>query len=90
MQLTREQRFAMSDYLKRQYLYSASWCDKVNKMPDNQLFAVFCRLSANEKINAPKKGISVKHETKQQTCEQLTIWDLMKGEPDAGDIYSAV
>lgn len=97
MELTFAQRVAMADFVKRQYLYSATWCDKVNKMPDNQLFAVFCRLSAEDKLRKSntcknKRYIENPHaeNTQSQPCEQLTIWDLMKGDSNETDIHSAV
>ncbi len=46
MMLSREQYSYMTDYIKRQYAYSADWCKKVNKMPDSQVFAIFCSMQS--------------------------------------------
>lgn len=80
MQLSSEQYSYMTDYIKRQYGYSADWCKKVNKMPDDQVFAVFCSISAREKLKTkqnewrPVKPPKIDH---KQHAEQLTIWDLI-------------
>lgn len=93
MQLSREQYTYMTDYIKRQYGYSADWCKKVSKMPDDQVFAIFCSMSAREKLaRKPKVKPLNKVTQKPQTDVQLTIWDLLnkKGEQSEGSIHSAV
>lgn len=93
MQLSREQYTYMTDYIKRQYGYSADWCKKVSKMPDDQVFAIFCSMSAREKLaHKPKVKSFNKVTQKPQTDVQLTIWDLLntKGEQSEGSIHSAI
>ena len=94
MQLSREQYTYMTDYIKRQYGYSADWCKKVSKMPDDQVFAIFCSMSAREKLtHKPKVKVkSLNKVTQIPTDVQLTIWDLLnkKGEQSEGSIHSAV
>lgn len=82
MQLSREQYTYMTDYIKRQYGYSADWCKKVSKMPDDQVFAIFCSMSAREKLTQKPKVKPLNKVTQKPTDVQLTIWDLLntKGE----------
>lgn len=82
MQLSREQYTYMTDYIKRQYGYSADWCKKVSKMPDDQVFAIFCSMSAREKLTQKPKVKPLNKVTQTPTDVQLTIWDLLntKGE----------
>ena len=92
MQLSREQYTYMTDYIKRQYGYSADWCKKVSKMPDDQVFAIFCSMSAREKLTQKPKVKSLNKVTQKPECVQLTIWDLLntKGEQSERSIHSAV
>lgn len=92
MQLSREQYTYMTDYIKRQYGYSADWCKKVSKMPDDQVFAIFCSMSAREKLTHKPKVKPLNKVTQKPTDVQLTIWDLLntKGEQSEGSIHSAV
>lgn len=94
MQLSREQYTYMTDYIKRQYGYSADWCKKVSKMPDDQVFAVFCSMSARQKLKTNTKKVAHPNKVVQQytTDVQLTIWDLLntKGEQSERSIHSAV
>ena len=84
--LSREQYSYMTDYIKRQYGYSADWCKKVNKMPDDQVFAIFCRLQEAERASKPKKlnkalkadDIPLKSNQSLDAGEQLTIWGLIQ------------
>lgn len=82
MQLSREQYTYMTDYIKRQYGYSADWCKKVSKMPDDQVFAIFCSMSVREKLTHKPKVKSLNQVTQTPSDVQLTIWDLLntKGE----------
>lgn len=78
MMLSREQYSYMTDYIKRQYAYSADWCKKVNKMPDSQVFAIFCSMQSRQnKQKLNMETTPVKRKT-NHTDEQLTIWDLIK------------
>lgn len=94
MQLSREQYTYMTDYIKRQYGYSADWCKKVSKMPDDQVFAIFCSMSARQKLKTNTKKVAHPNKVVQQytTDVQLTIWDLLntKGEQSERSIHSAV
>lgn len=92
MQLSREQYTYMTDYIKRQYGYSADWCKKVSKMPDDQVFAIFCSMSAREKLAHKPKVKPLNKVTQIPNDVQLTIWDLLntKGEQSEGSIHSAV
>ena len=94
MQLSREQYTYMTDYIKRQYGYSADWCKKVSKMPDDQVFAIFCSMSAREKLTHKPKVKSLNKVTQTQTDVQLTIWDLLntKGEQSEtkGNVHPAI
>lgn len=97
MQLSREQYTYMTDYIKRQYGYSADWCKKVSKMPDDQVFAIFCSMSARQKLNSQntKKVAHPNKVVQQYTSDvQLTIWDLLntKGElsETKGNIHPAI
>lgn len=92
MQLSREQYTYMTDYIKRQYGYSADWCKKVSKMPDDQVFAIFCSMSAREKLTQKPKVKPLNKVTQTPTDVQLTIWDLLntKGEQSERSIHSAV
>lgn len=81
MTLSRDQYSYMTDYIKRQYHYSVDWCKKVNKMPDDQVFAIFC--SMKERTNHQRStniSTSATHDTPTRAGDgiQLTIWDLMK------------
>lgn len=92
MQLSREQYTYMTDYIKRQYGYSADWCKKVSKMPDDQVFAIFCSMSAREKLTQKPKVKPLNKVTQKPEDVQLTIWDLLntKGEQSERSIHSAV
>lgn len=92
MQLSREQYTYMTDYIKRQYGYSADWCKKVSKMPDDQVFAIFCSMSAREKLTRKPKVKPLNKVTQKPEGVQLTIWDLLntKGEQSERSIHSAV
>lgn len=94
MQLSREQYTYMTDYIKRQYGYSADWCKKVSKMPDDQVFAIFCSMSAREKLTQKPKVKPLNKVTQKPTDVQLTIWDLLntKGEQSEtkGNIHPAI
>ena len=92
MQLSREQYTYMTDYIKRQYGYSADWCKKVSKMPDDQVFAIFCSMSAREKLTQKPKVKPLNKVIQKPEDVQLTIWDLLntKGEQSERSIHSAV
>ena len=63
MLLSREQYYYMSDYIKREYGYSPDWCKKVSSMNDDQIFAIFCRITAAEQRK--------KHPTRKRTIERV-------------------
>ena len=89
MQLSREQYTFMTDYIKRQYAYSAGWCKKVEAMPDEQIYAVFCSFRSREKMkplrNKTPKTVEI------STDHQISIWEYMKGVSNGeGNLYPAV
>lgn len=62
----------MRSHIKNAYDNSPSWVDRVDRMPDNQVTAIYYNLLSKGKLNPkPKK--------KKEEYRQLTLFDVEFG-----------
>jgi hypothetical protein len=76
------QTYEMRNYIKSAYNYSSKWCNKVDRMPDNQVVAVYYSIVNQQ--SKKKKQAEIDRKFHQVTVEEYskTIKEEKPKEPE--------